>query len=250
VNGVENVAEIEVLLQQLADNVWIYPQGENSERIEPVVGAIITANQTVLIDCGNSPGHARAIQRALNERKAPPVSTIIYTHHHWDHTFGSCVFDAEVIACQQCAHEVEKMAQIPWGPKWLECEIQEIPLMERSNRAKLLVVDDWSELRIVKPSRVFADQMTLDVDGITLQLQWVGGPHASDSITVEVVGQGVLFVADCFYPPPFHLRKPEDTVDWDMLNRLRKDSIQWYVHGHGDPLTCDEVINFRKQAEK
>ncbi len=244
------MAEKEVLFQQLADNVWIYPQGENLERIEPVVGAIITANHTVLIDCGNSPGHGRAIQRALNERKAPPVSTIIYTHHHWDHTFGSCVFDAEVIACQSCAHEVEKMSQIPWGHEWLVREMQDNPSMERSNRAKLLAIDDWNEFRIVKPSRIFADQMTLVVDGITLQLQWVGGPHASDSITVEVVGQGVLFVADCFYPPPFHLRKPEDTIDWDMLNRLRKDSIQWYVHGHGKPLTSDEVIQSYQQAEK
>ncbi|MGO0063028.1 MBL fold metallo-hydrolase [Brevibacillus fluminis] len=244
------MAENEVLLRQITEYVWIYPHGKKSERIEPVVGAIITSNQTVLIDCGNSPGHARAIQRALNEIKAPPVSTIIYTHHHWDHTFGSCVFDAEVIACQLCAHEMEKMAEIPWGPKWLEREMRENPLMERSNQAKLLVVDDWSELQIVKPNRVFTDQLTLHVDDIPLQLQWVGGPHASDSITVEVVGQGVLFVADCFYPPPFHLRKPEDSVDWNMLNRLGKESIQWYVHGHGDPLLSDEVMQLCQQMGK
>jgi len=244
------MAEKEVLLRQLADQVWIYPQGKNLERIEPVVGVIITPNQTVLIDCGNSPGHARAIQRALHERKAPPVSTIIYTHHHWDHTFGSCVFDAEVIACKQCADEMETMAGIPWCPSWLEREMRENPLMENSNRAKLLVVDDWSELRIVKPSRVFTNQMTLDVDGITLQLQWVGGPHASDSITVEVVGQGVLFVADCFYPPPYHLRKPDDALDWGMLNGLRKESIQWYVHGHGEPLTSDEILQLCKNTDQ
>lgn len=244
------MSEKEVLLQQLTDHVWIYPQGEHLERVEPVVGAIITAKQTILIDCGNSPSHARAIQRALNEKKAPPVSTIIYTHHHWDHTFGSCVFEAEVIACHECAREMEKMAEISWGPKWLEREIREIPLMEKSHQAKLLVVEDWSELRIVKPNRVFTDQMTLHVDGITLQLQRVGGSHASDSITVEVVDQGVLFVADCFYPPPFHLRKPEDTVDWDMLNRMRKESIQWYVQGHGDPLTSDEVMKLCQPTEE
>lgn len=244
------MSEKEILLRQLTDHVWIYPQGENLDRIEPVVGAIITAKQTVLIDCGNSPSHARAIQRALKERQAPPVSTIIYTHHHWDHTFGSCMFEAEVIASQQCAQEMERMAQIAWGPDWLEREMQEIPLMARSNEAKLLVVEDWSELRIVKPHRVFTDQLTLHMDDITLELQWVGGSHASDSITVEVVDQGVLFVADCFYPPPFHLRKPEDTMDLDMLNRLRKDSIQWYVHGHGDPLTSDEIWKLCQPAEQ
>lgn len=224
--------------------MWIYPQGPDLERIEPVVGAVVTAKQTVLIDCGNSPGHARAIQRALNEIKAPPVSTIVYTHHHWDHTFGCCMFDAEVIAGARCAQEMEKMAEVPWGPGWLEREIQKIPSLERGHQAKLLVVDDWNELAIVKPHRVFSDQMTLDVDGITLEMKWVGVPHAEDSITVEVVDQGVLFVADCFYPPPFHLRKPDDLPNWQMLKQMEKDSIRWYVQGHGQPLTLEEIKLF------
>jgi len=88
----------EVLLKQLTENVWIYPQGENLERIEPVVGAIITANQSILIDCGNSPGHARKIQLALNERNAPPVSTIIYTHHHWDRASGKVKSDTNHVS--------------------------------------------------------------------------------------------------------------------------------------------------------
>jgi hypothetical protein len=37
------------------------------------------------------------------------------------------VFDAVVIACRQCALEMEKMAEIPWGPEWLECEMREMP---------------------------------------------------------------------------------------------------------------------------
>lgn len=241
------LAENEVSLQQLSENVWIYPQGKDLERIEPVVGVIITANETVLVDCGNSPAHAKAIQRALDHIKAPPVSTIIYTHHHWDHTFGSCIFDAEVIASEQCAQEMEKIAEIAWGPEWLVREMREIPSLERSHRAKLRVIDDWSELRIVKPQRDFTDKMTIQLDRLTLELNWVGGSHSSDSIIVEVVEQGVLFVADCFYPPPFHLRKPDDLPDWHMLEGMTKDSIRWYVHGHGEPLTVDEIKMFCEQ---
>ncbi len=236
----------ETAFQQITKNVWVYPCGK-PDRIEPVVGAIVTESQTILIDAGNGPAHARAIQRSLDSMGAPPVSTVIYTHHHWDHTFGCCVFDAEVIAHETCRARMKEAATIPWGPEYLLREMRENPRLERSNRAKLMAVDNWEEWRLVLPDRVFSTAMSIHVEGITLELQHVSGRHAEDSITVKVAEQGVLFLGDCFYPPPIHLRKPDDKPSWDMLLQVGDESVDWYIHGHGEPLTRERVMRFVAQ---
>ena len=79
-------------LIQVAQNVWIFPRDEDPNRFQPNVGVIVGGGQTILVDGGNSPRHARRVLLALHDVNAPPVSYVIYTHSHWDHVFGTMVF--------------------------------------------------------------------------------------------------------------------------------------------------------------
>src|SRR5690606_14878150 len=82
-------------LQQISEHVWVYPHNPNDT--QPNVGVIVTEQHTVLIDAGNSPRHARRILGELWRINAPTVTHVIYTHYHWDHTFGAQIFGGLVI---------------------------------------------------------------------------------------------------------------------------------------------------------
>ncbi|MQA96922.1 MAG: hypothetical protein GEV11_20595 [Streptosporangiales bacterium] len=83
------------------------------------------------------------------------------------------------------------------------------------------------ELRIVPLETTFDTELTLDVDGVEVWLRHVGGPHTAESIVVGVPGERVLFLGDCYFPPPYHLRSPGDEPDLALLETLVEPGIDW-----------------------
>ena len=43
---------------------------------------------------------------------------------------------------------------------------------------------------------------------------------------------GVMFLADCFYPPPAHRRTPDSAHDRKMFNGLLDRGLEQYIDGH------------------
>lgn len=228
-------------LIQLTDNFWCFPC--DNGKVEATVGVVCTLTQTVLLDAGNSPNHARRVLRTLDALHAPPVRYVIYTHHHWDHTFGAMVFDAPAIAHEAGRTLLLRYASLPWNAAYLEAEMRADPIIEPRNAAMLRAFDDWSDFRIVVPSITFSERMTLDLNGVTLEVVHVGGLHTRDSLVVSVRESGVKFLGDCFYPAVLHERKPDSTLDWTMLESLVDDATQIYLDGHNPPaMSAEEFV--------
>src|SRR5215813_14470810 len=110
-------------LRQVAENVWIFPRDEDTNRVQPNVGIIVAGKHTILVDGGNSPRHARRIMIALDDIQAPAVSYVIYTHSHWDHVFGAMVFGAPAIGHELCRKHLAEQASKPWSHSYLQEEI-------------------------------------------------------------------------------------------------------------------------------
>lgn len=232
-------------LAQLADHTWLYPRDEDPNRIQPNVGIIITDNHTVLVDGGNSPRVTRRLLLALDELRAPPVNYVIYTHSHWDHVFGAMVCGAVAIGHEICHKHLVDMAGKPWSHSYIQEEIQRSPAREAGLRALNRAIEDWRNFRVIVPEITLSQNLRLHLDDLAVEIEHVGGQHAPDSCIVRVPDDGVMFVSDCYYPPPPHLRKPDDTLDWDMIERLAGEGLAIYVDGHGDPRSHDE---FRRLA--
>ncbi len=228
-------------LQQISEHVWIYPYNPNET--QPNVGVIITEEHTVLIDGGNSPRHARRILGELWRMNAPSVSHIVYTHYHWDHTFGAQIFDALVVSHEQTRDLlISQYASKPWSNHYIQDEIRQNPARASMMQSLGRAIDDWRGFRVILPSVVFSDHMVLHVDEVTLDLRHIGGKHAADSITVEVAGEGVLFVGDCYYPPPTAVRQPGDGLNIEMLQALLAQNMNIYIEGHNQPITHAEFV--------
>ncbi|MEO1287397.1 MAG: MBL fold metallo-hydrolase [Chloroflexota bacterium] len=229
-------------LEQLAPSVFIFPRDETPNTIQPNIGVITLAYQTVLIDAGNSPRHARHILGAINSRLLPPIRTIILTHHHWDHTFGIASFNAkEIIAHETCADYLQDYADTDWSPSLLREQIAENPKREIGNNAMIDAISNWHDFQIGTPTMTFSDTLNLHLDELLIELEYVGGRHADDSIVVKLPEQRVMFLGDSYYPEPYYLRaEGDEDLDLNMLQRFLDADYDIYVDGHGAPRTHAE----------
>ena len=222
---------------ELAERVWLFPHDPEPELVQPAIGVLCGRQQTVLVDAGNSPAHAQRVLAALRELDAPPIAYVVYTHHHWDHIFGAVVYDAPVVAHSLCRERVLRTAARPWSRAFLIEEARRRPALAGLYQTMDQLVDDWSEFRVVVPSLAFSQRLSLHLDGLTVEVEHVGGQHADDSVIVRVPEAGVVFLGDCFYPPAVEDGGAQDGYDWTLLARVMDDGYHTYVHGHGKPFT-------------
>lgn len=236
-------------LIQLDAHVWYWPHHPDPNIVQPSIGMIVGQSKSILVDAGNGPAHAIQVRAALDQAGLPPVSMIIYTHHHWDHVFGACVYDVPVIAHTKCRNFLLEEAQKPWSKEYLDKLVQQNPKLRASCKARNRAISDWQNFRIVIPNIVFERSKVIELDGLKIELEHVGGQHAEDSIIVKVSRSRVMFIGDCYYPPPLHLRTPGSTISKEILSNLVDEKIDYYVEGHDDPTTRDELDDYLSSVD-
>lgn len=229
-------------LTQLTEHVWLYPHNPDTRVDQSSIGVIAVRDQSWLIDAGNSPRLARMVKAEMARCRLPPVTRILYTHHHWDHVYGACEYNVPVTAHSLCRDILEKESKMPWGIEYLNEEIRRNPKLAVSYGARARVIDDWGTFRIIVPEDGFEKAKLIQLDGLAIELEHVGGGHAEDSIVVKIPQEGVMFLGDCYYLPPLHLRKPDSAPAFDMLERLQSEAYNLYVEGHDKPFTRAQLI--------
>lgn len=241
-------------LEELAPRVYMFPRDDTPDTIQPNLGVLRLKEQTILIDAGNSPRHARQLMASMAGEDFAPIETVVYTHHHWDHTFGAATFNPSmIVAHSENAVIMATYASRAWGVQYLREEIFRNPRRESGLNAMMDAIPDWREFRICRPTLTFSKKLTLYYDTLTLELEAVGGRHASDSVVVRIPEAGVIFVGDAYYPPPLYLRD-EDDIDLDiaMMESFISDAYHTYVDGHGAPRSraeFEQVIAYEKKRQ-
>jgi glyoxylase-like metal-dependent hydrolase (beta-lactamase superfamily II) len=219
-------------LRQISDHVWIFPPNRDRSKVEPLIGIVCTQSQTVLVDAGNSPAQARRVLVALQEINAPPLTHVVYTHHHWDHTFGAQTYNVPVVAHAMCKALTIAYKKLPWGPD----SVMREPLRKMMSYSVIdrLLQDEWDTFEIIVPSIVIEERKgTFTFDGLTLELELVGGAHSDDSTVITVVDDGVMFLGDSFYPSPRKLTYDEINYDLEMMGGFLERKLAYYADGHG-----------------
>ena len=235
---------MELKLKQLTEHTWLLPHDPDENAVQSSIGVISTQNESILIDAGNSPRLARKLKTELMRNNLPPVTRIVYTHHHWDHVYGACEFDVPVTAHVICRAILEQESKKPWQLEFLREEIKREPKLTESYNARAKSIEDWAAFRIVVPEDVFETEKAIQLDWLSIELVHVGGEHAEDSIVVKIPQDRVMFIGDCYYPPPVHLRKPDSAPSLDMLRRLQNEAYELYVESHDKPFTRTELLRF------
>ena len=241
---------MELKLTQLSTHTWFLPHHPHPNAVQSSIGVITTRNESLLVDAGNSPRLARQLKAELARYDLPPVTRIIFTHHHWDHIYGASEFDVPVTAHAICKTILDEESRRPWSIEYLKEEVRRNPKLAISYEARANIIDDWSAFRIIVPVETFETEKRIHLDGLTIELEHIGGEHAADSILVKVPEDSVMFIGDCYYAPPLHLRKPDSGPSLDVLRRLQKSAYNLYVEGHDKPFTQTELVGFLEENSK
>ncbi len=110
-------------------------------------------------------------------------------------------------------------------------------------------VESWPDFRIVVPSVTFETFYEVQSDGYRLELRYVGGKHAEDSVVVAVPEEKIMFLGDSFYPPPLRLGLPDKDLNMGMLKRFLFEDCDLYLDGHSEPIATTDLAAWLSENE-
>src|SRR5712692_8962110 len=179
---------------------------------------IQTSAGLVAIDAGTSPDRVRAAMADLGLTDQAPVSHLILTHAHLDHTGGSEAVrgpDTEVIASAGFPAEAER--QRHWNPPF-----------------RYLTGTGASPALDVTPDRLISERTSVIAGDTEFVLIPVRGGETPDALMVHLPASGLLFTGDALMPylgVPFTAEgSPEGLLD--TLRYIRELAPRQLIAGH------------------
>jgi cyclase len=126
-----------------------------------------------------------------------PARRVVNTHYNGDHCWGNQLFrGAEIIGHRLCAAGFGK--EQPQAMQMLrnatENDTPAIAALARS-----LAEWDFSGIELTPPTTLMEDRLDLDLDGIAVQLLYVGPAHTAGDVIVHLPKQRVAFVGDVLF---------------------------------------------------
>lgn len=213
--------------------------GEKSWLIRmPIVNAALfeTDEGLVVVDTGMAPA-GPALLKAIRSVSDKPIHTIILTHGHTDHAYGTYFLvedspDAQIIAQENIIPRFERYLKLPGSfSKYMSQPYDELPKKKED---------------LVWPTRTFRDRLEIVVGGETFVLQHRKG-ETDDQLYVWIPGRKALATADYyqgFLPNVGNGKRAQRYVEeWAFAMRemagLKPEII---LPAHGEPLTNPQEI--------
>jgi len=204
------------------------------------IGVVLGGRDVLVIDTRSTPAQAREVATELRQLTRDPVSIIVNTHWHWDHTFGNSIFRpasawGHVRAAAQLLRE---------GRDMIEEAARELPE----------IASDVRETIIDPPERTFDDRATVPVGDRLVELSYLGRAHTDGDIVLVVSDASVMFAGDLLEEgasPSFGDSFP---LEWPAtIERLLPLATGAVVPGHGAigdrAFVTDQLAAFRRLVE-
>ena len=245
-------------LRKIASGVyaWIGVNGDSNS------GAITTRDGLTAIDAQQSAAQGRAFRNAIETTAGAPVTQLINTHFHLDHTAGNIAFDDVPIIAQEKTPALmnEYMGTQDTG-RWSVLDLnQRLRLFFGSNFEALVPADDplhdWfvtrvqrpelESLELVAPNNVFGESRAFARAEGVMDLRYVGPAHCDGELFIHLPEQKIAFLGDLLFVGRFPWLGDCDLNAWiGCLARISTLELDQIVPGHGDVCTLKDVADFR-----
>lgn len=184
------------------------------------IGVVECGDGLLVIDTRATHAQARELRADIARLTRLPVTWVVNTHHHWDHTFGN----HEFLPAPIWGHERCRTTLIEGGEQMREAVKQWAP-----DHA-----DAFDEVVITPPDHTFREEATVSLGGRTVVLRHLGRGHTDNDAVVLVPDAGVVFAGDLVEegaPPAFQDSYP---LEWPATGRALLDLAAGpVVPGHG-----------------
>ncbi len=225
-----------MIWQEIADRVFTrrYPFFDQQ------IGVVLGGRDVLVVDTRSTPAQAREIATELRELTRDPVSIVVDTHWHFDHSFGNGVFRPATI----WGHVRAAAQLVRDGPATIAEVAADLPD----------IAADIRETVIDPPERTFEDRATVAVGDRLVELSYHGRAHTDGDIVLVVPEANVMFAGDLLEegaPPSFGDSFP---LEWPAtVERLLPLATGAVVPGHGAigdrAFVEDQLAGFRRLVE-
>ena len=191
----------------------------------------------LVVDTRSSPRQAEEIRSDLRALGPLPVTAVVNTHAHFDHSFGNQSF----VGVPIYGHE-----RVP-----AHLDAYERPMLAAWVAQGEEPVEEWAEVVITPPTVLVGDHHRLLVGGRVVELLHLGRGHTDNDIVLHVPDASAWLVGDIVEEsgPPmygsgcFPLEWPGTCAE--LAGRLTASDV--VVPGHGRPVDRSFVVG--QQAE-
>jgi cyclase len=210
-------------LLEVADRVFAYIQPDGSWYINNA-GFVVGDTSIVCIDSCSTERRTRAFREQIASVSPSPITTLVNTHHHGDHTYGNSVIGAAaIVGHENCRTEVLKSGPPANTGIWDPVE--------------------WGAVELTPPTITFSDRVTLWSGERPIEVSYVGqDAHTSNDSLVWLPEQEVLFCGDLLFNggTPFLLMGSVVGAVDVLSNVVAAIPARTIVPGHGAP--CDQAL--------
>jgi glyoxylase-like metal-dependent hydrolase (beta-lactamase superfamily II) len=170
------------MFTEVADRVWV----ARYEWFDVNVSVVAGAAGLLVVDTNASERAAREVLADLRRLSPAPLTAVVNTHVHFDHTFGNGVLAGE--GAEVIAHE-EAAAALPAHA----AEIRAQAAAEADEDARYAEIVATEEL---VPARTFSSALTLDLGDRLVELVHPGRGHTGGDVVLRVPDADVLLAGD------------------------------------------------------
>lgn len=217
-----------VKVEKLRDNLFMLTGGGGNTAV------FIRTDGVVVVDTKN-PGWGQPILDAIRKLTPKPVTTIINTHSHGDHTSGNVEFPATVDVIVQ---ENTKTNMARWATYTGQTQPVQNVFKENDNKNM--------------PKRTFRDRMTLGKGADEIDLYYFGRGHTSGDAWVVFPALKAMHAGDIFLGKTLPFLDANtggsgvaipDTLDKAHSTIKNIDTI---ITGHSTTMTMDDLAEWAR----
>jgi len=202
-------------IEEVSKGIFAYVQLDGSWFLNNA-GCIVGPDSAVVVDTVGTEARARDWRAAQRSITSLPVSALVNTHHHADHTNGNFMFapSTAIIGHEKC-----------------RAEMLESPPFRRT---PIFPDTDFGDCPSAPPTITFSDRMALFAGDLRIELMFVGPAHTTNDVVAWIPERKLLFSGDVIFNggTPFALMG--SVGGWlEALDRLEALGAETIVPGHG-----------------
>ncbi|MEW6209684.1 MAG: MBL fold metallo-hydrolase [Acidobacteriota bacterium] len=205
-------------LEELAPRVFAYTQAYGELGVSNA-GLLLDREGSMAVDALMVPSMTHRFLSAIKKVTTRPVTRLINTHHHIDHSGGNFLFrDAEIVS-----HSRAREGIINTG---LPVEFLQIAMPR--------FADEYAKIKPRAPQVTFEDRLVFHQSGREVELMHLGPAHTFGDAFVYLPKEKILFAGDIAFHYVTPMAFQGHVGNWiKVADRILKMDADVIVPGHG-----------------